>query len=88
MLHTACDQPAGYNRVLLYKAFEVPFNQWGYKVLMSAVETGNIKSRNIAKRLGFTEFATLPDAHPTGALHFVRMYRKDCRWLDLARRIK
>lgn len=81
MLHTACDEPWGYNRELLRRAFAAPFEQWGYSCLLAAIETGNAKSRNLAMRLGFTEISALPGAHPSGALHFFVMYKKDCRWL-------
>ena len=80
-LHTATDYPWGYNRALLTKAFKVPFEQWGYNCLISIIQSGNLSSLNMSRRLGFTEFAVLPGAHPSGGLHFGVMYRDDCRWL-------
>lgn len=80
LLHTACE-PGGYNRELLRRAFWVPFHQWGYKCLISIAQNGNLRSNNVAARLGFQEFAILPQAHPSGGLRFGVMYPDDCRWL-------
>lgn len=80
LLHTACDTN-GYSRHLLRKAFWVPFVQWQYKNLISIIQVGNTKSINIAGRLGFKDFAILPDAHPSGGLSFGVMDRESCRWL-------
>lgn len=80
MIHVAAE-PGGITRELLRKAFAAPFEQWGYECLMGVIQSGNTKSRQIAERLGFKEFATIPGAHPSGALHFFVMYKKDCRWL-------
>ena len=80
MIHVAAE-PGGITRFLLRKAFAAPFEQWGYECVMGVIQSSNTKSRELAERLGFTEFATVPGAHPSGALHFFVMYKKDCRWL-------
>lgn len=80
-LHTACE-PGGYNRALLRYAFLVPFRQWGYKCLISIAQNGNVRSNNVAARLGFQEFAILPQAHPSGGLRFGVMSSEQCRWLE------
>lgn len=70
--HLAVER-GGLSRELLWRMFQVPFEQWGYKVLLGIVQAGNAPSLNIAHRLGFESFATLPDAHPSGSLEFFRM---------------
>lgn len=80
--------PQGLNRDLLWRAFEVPFNQWGYQVLLGIIQAGNDKSLNIADGLGFKTFARLPEAHPSGWLEFMAMRRDECPWLDKKTRIK
>jgi RimJ/RimL family protein N-acetyltransferase len=80
MMHAAA-LAGGITRHLLHKAFAAPFEQWGYECVMAVIQSSNMKSRALAKRLGFAEFATVPGAHPSGALHFFVMYKKDCRWL-------
>lgn len=87
-IHIATASPTAINRTLLRYAFEVPFNQWQYKCLIGIIAEGNKASRRVADKLGFTEFAILPDAHPSGSLRFFRMYKGDCRWLKLAARSK
>jgi hypothetical protein len=85
-LHAVTDSPTGFNRVLLRTGFEVPFIQWQYQKLIGIIQAGNAKSLNFAKRLGFEEFAVLKDAHPSGALHFFALDRKDCRWIPAEHR--
>ena len=85
-IHCCVDEPWGLNRSLLSMAFRIPFEQWGYNCLISIIDSGNVKSLNLAERLGFVEFAKLPGAHPSGALHFGAMYRDKCRWLKPAER--
>lgn len=70
--HLAIEK-GGLSRELLWRMFNVPFEQWGYKVLLGIVQAGNAKSIKIAHRLGFETFATLPEAHPSGSLEFFRM---------------
>lgn len=82
-LHTATDVPWGYNRTLLRTAFTVPYVQWDYRCLLAIIQVGNQKSMNIADRLGFTEIAVVPEAHPAGGLRFLKMKKEDCRWLRL-----
>lgn len=88
MMHCAVRDSTSLTRKLLAKAFAAPFEQWGYECVMGVVQSSNTKSRNLAERLGFKEFATVPGAHPSGALHFFVMYKKDCRWLKPSGRQK
>lgn len=74
--------PQGINRTFLWKLFEVPFRQWNYSVLLGIIQSGNVKSLNLARRLGFEQFSTLPGAHPSGSLDFFRLYATDCHWLE------
>jgi len=82
--HIAADRPI--DRELLWRAFQVPFVQWDYRVLLGIVQAGNAKSLNIATRLGFETFATIPGAHPSGSLEFFKMEREHCPWLDITRK--
>lgn len=73
-----CADPTGISKTLLMKAFQVPFNQWGYFTLIGIVQQTNEKSLRIAHRLGFTSFGL------AGGLEFFKMDREDCRWLGPA----
>jgi L-amino acid N-acyltransferase YncA len=75
-MHLCVDSITGINRALLKMAFQVPFVQWNYQYLLAIIQADNVKSLNMADRLGFTTFGEVP-----GHLRFGVMYRKDCRWL-------
>lgn len=79
-LHLAVE-PRGLNRAFIYKLFSVPFQQWKYNCLIGIIQRGNVQSANIARHLGFTQFAELPGAHPSGSLDFYRIYADECKWL-------
>lgn len=81
MFHIAADKPL--SRQLLWRAFEVPFRQWGYNVLIGIIQAGNGKSLNIARRLGFKHLLPLPGAHPSGSLEFFEMRPDHCKWLTI-----
>lgn len=81
--HAVNDHPQGFSRGLLIKAFEVPFHQWNYQYLAGIIGTGNVKSLNLAKRLGFVQVGEIPDHLWMGVL-----YKDKCRWLKLAERAK
>lgn len=83
-LHACTDVPSGFNRTLLRAGFAVPFHQWGYRCVIGIIQHGNAKSLKFAEHLGFKEFGTVPDAHPSGALHFLVLRKEDCRWLEPA----
>lgn len=78
----------GINRDFLFKLFDVPFNQWKYSVLLGIIQRGNDKSLNIARRLGFSQFSSLPGAHPSGSLDFFRLYASDCHWLKKLEKLR
>lgn len=77
--HACNDHPQGFTRPLLFKGFEVPFRQWNYKYLAGIIGTDNVKSLNLAKRLGFVQVGEIPNHLWMGV-----MYRDKCRWLKLA----
>lgn len=79
-MHIAVE-PRGLNRGALHHMFAVPFQQWRYACVLGIIPRGNVKSANLAQKLGFTRFAELPDAHPTGAIDFFRMNANECKWL-------
>ena len=86
-IHFAGATPRWLTQDLLWKAFHVPFEQWGLRTLIGVISGGNEPSLNVAKKLGFKIFATLPDAHPDGALVFHVMRRDECKWLAMPRRL-
>lgn len=82
-MHAALDFPWSLNRGLLWKAFQVPFVEWGYKVLLAPIASSNEESIRLAAGLGFKCYVNLVEAHPDGVLHLMGMRRDECKWLNI-----
>lgn len=80
-MHLCVDALDGINRALLLRAFQVPFIQWNYQYLVAIIQASNLKSLNMARRLGYTSVGEI-----AGHLGFFVMKREDCRWLKLPER--
>ncbi len=80
-LHLCADGPSAISRLLLRRAFEVPYIQWQYSYLVAIIHASNGKSLRIAEHLGFVTVGEIP-----GHLWFGSMTRDQCRWLKLAGR--
>jgi RimJ/RimL family protein N-acetyltransferase len=70
-------------RDFLWCIFHYPFEQARVGRITAAVEQNNDLSHNLVKRLGFTHEATLQKAGKSGDLHIYRMFREDCKWLEV-----
>lgn len=68
---------------LLWFCFYYPFVQLGVKRITVVVPETNLDAIAFDKHLGFTFEAALEKAHPDGDLHIYRLFREDCRWLNL-----
>jgi RimJ/RimL family protein N-acetyltransferase len=73
-LHVSTIRPL--TRTLVQWAFRIPFEQWGFRFLMGCVSAKNLKSLNLATKLGFTEVGRID-----GEVHFFSLKKQDCRWL-------
>lgn len=71
------------NREFLWVIFHYPFEQAKVKRITAVVEESNSLSHNLVKRLGFTHEATLQQAGRSGDLHIYRMFRDECKWLEV-----
>jgi RimJ/RimL family protein N-acetyltransferase len=80
-MHMAGDTPKWGSRRLLRAVFGYAFNQCGCNMVFGMVPSNNAKALEIDLRLGFTEIANIPGAHPDGSLHVLIMRRDNCRWL-------
>lgn len=80
-MHMAGEGKHWITRKFIREAFRYVFQTCGYNVVFGLVPSGNRVAYDIDIRLGFKEFATIPGAHPDGALHFLIMRREDCRWI-------
>lgn len=79
-MHIAAE-PGGLTRGFVRKAFWIPYCQWGYNVTMGMVQSRNLRSLEVAARLGYAEMLVIPGAHPSGGLHLLAMYKYSCPWL-------
>jgi hypothetical protein len=79
-VHMASDV-GRFSRFHVRETFRYAFDLCGCKVVFGMVPSGNKLALDIDLRLGFKELATIPGAHPDGALHVLMMRREDCRWL-------
>lgn len=83
-MHVASDGSKRWmTRELLWMVFDYPFNQLKVKRITGLVSEGNRKAQYFDEHLGFVFETTLESAHPTGDLLVYRMFREDCRWLNM-----
>lgn len=88
-MHVASDGSKRWlDRGFLYTCFDYPFNQLGCKRINGLVSKANVAAQRFDESLGFELEASLKDAHPEGDLLIYRMFRKDCRWLNLRKGVK
>lgn len=79
--HMAVDAPVVV-RSLVRAAFEYPFIEAGKEVMLGIIPALNVRSCNLARRLGFREAYRVVDGWAVGVdliIHELR--RADCRWL-------
>ena len=69
-------------RQTLRTLFAYPFVQLGAKAISVLVPASNLKSLNLALKLGFDAIAYVPfAAHDGSTLVVLQMYPETCRWL-------
>lgn len=69
-------------RHYLRTIFDYPYNQLNCNRITVEIGEGNAASLNLAMKLGFTVEARLSQAHPTGDLLILRLWKSDCQWLS------
>lgn len=70
------------NRHFLWLIFHYPFVQLGLNRITTVIEPQNTVSQEFTQRLGFEIETKLKDSHPLGDLWVLRMFKRDCRWLE------
>lgn len=85
-IHVASDGSGTWmTRELLWTVFDYAFNQAKVNRITGLVGSKNEASIRFNVHLGFEHEATLEGAHPDGDMIVYRMWRKDCRWLNMKR---
>lgn len=69
------------SRGFLGAIFRYPFVVGKLNQIIVTIASYNARSLRLAARMGFTEQARLPDAHPDGDLILMVLRRENCRFL-------
>lgn len=77
------DKARWLTKEFLFACFDYPFRQLKCKRVTGLVPAKNMAARRFDEHLGFILEATLKDAWPDDNLLVYRMYREECRWLNL-----
>lgn len=71
------------SREYLWTIFDYPFKQLKVNRITCLIGEGNHKSVNLCGRMGFMPETRLKGAHASGDLLIYRMFRDECKWLEL-----
>jgi RimJ/RimL family protein N-acetyltransferase len=72
----------------LWAIFHYPFVHLGVNVILGLVAEGNVKSRHLCDRLGFSLVTQIPQADPSGAMLLYTMQKDACRFLKRSYYVK
>jgi RimJ/RimL family protein N-acetyltransferase len=78
-----CGEGNWLTRDFLFAAFDYPFNVCSMNCVFGLVPSGNEKALKFDRHLGFSDVVELERAHEDGSLFLLRMFREDCRWLEV-----
>jgi len=82
--HIASDRSKRWlTRKFLHAIFWYPYEQLKVNRITVCVGEGNADSNRFVKHLGFVLESSLAGAHPTGKLHIYRLWRHECRFLQV-----
>lgn len=80
-MHVVIQSPEAMCPRVIREAFAYPFLVCNCEAILALVDSTNTAALDFDKRLGFTEFATIPRGGADGDLVMLRMTRSECRWL-------
>lgn len=85
-MHVASDNTKNWmTREFLWMVFDYAFNQAKVQRITGLVGENNWHARKFDEHIGFTLETTLDRAHPDGRMLIYRMFREDCKWLNIRR---
>lgn len=87
-MHTAGVTGRWINRDMLWMAFDYPFSQLNVTKIFACVASDNHHTQNFVQHIGFRFEVRVDDVYPDADMMVFGMYRKDCRWLQHARRAR
>jgi RimJ/RimL family protein N-acetyltransferase len=71
------------NRDVIWSTFYWPFEVLSAKVIFAYVAETNERALKINRRLGFKDAGRIDDVFADGALIVLRMYKHECKYLDI-----
>lgn len=81
--HIAGFAPNWMTRDFLWVIFDYPFIQLQCRVIFAQIPERNHKSIDFVTKLGFENFISIPDVYPDCGVAVMRLYKNDCRWLNI-----
>jgi hypothetical protein len=82
-IHVVIQRPDLFCRRIISASFQYAFLACGCEAVLGLVDSVNTASLDLVKRLGFEEFARVPNGGGEGDLVMTQMLRANCRWLRL-----
>lgn len=82
-VHLAGLYPNWATRDLIWMGFDYCFNQLGCTSIFGLVASFNDEALAVDTKLGFKEVTRIPDVFPDGDMIVLRLYKEDCRWLNI-----
>lgn len=80
-IHIVIQDKTVFNRQIIREAFEYPFIQCGLTAIITSVDSKNVDSLELARRVGFREVHTVKDGGVDGDMIIFEMRHDECRWL-------
>ena len=69
-------------KVFVYDIFNYPFNKHGINIIFGTINSLNVKSISLAKKIGFKEKVRWSKAHnDEGDLVLMELKKENCKWI-------
>lgn len=80
-MHVVIQKPEAVSPRMVRESFEYPFLVCGCTAILAPVDSTNAAALKFDRKLGFSDFAVIPNGGTEGDLIWLRMLRSECRWL-------
>ena len=82
-IHQAGEHPRWASKELLWSLYYFVFDALWCRVAFAYVASTNERALQITKKMGFEECATIPGVYADGDLIVLRMFKHQCKYLDI-----
>lgn len=80
-MHIIVQHKRALTRKVVREAFEYPFIDCGLNAVITAVDSKNTESLDLARRVGFKEVHRVVDGGVEGDMVLLQMRHDECRWI-------